>query len=90
MARHDIVLGMPWRRKYNRLIDWRNGVLTFEQCDCVIAIDPAQPLKLDTEQKKAVELLKKVTEERPALKMFDGTSLPRSKQTLQTKLEEHV
>ncbi|GIZ39172.1 hypothetical protein CKM354_000256300 [Cercospora kikuchii] len=42
MASHDIVLGIPWLRKHNPIIDWRRGVLRFEQCDCVIDIDPMQ------------------------------------------------
>ena len=40
MASHDIVLGMPWLKKHNPVIDWRRRVLTFEQCDCVISIEP--------------------------------------------------
>lgn len=40
MASHDIVLGIPWLRKHNPVIDWRRGVLTFEQCDCVVDILP--------------------------------------------------
>ncbi|CAA77891.1 Reverse Transcriptase, partial [Cladosporium fulvum T-1 virus] len=42
MASHDIVLGMPWLRKHNPVIDWRRGVLTFRECECVIDIQPAQ------------------------------------------------
>ena len=40
MASYNVVLSMPWLAKHNLVIDWRQGVLTFEQCDCVISIEP--------------------------------------------------
>ena len=42
MARHTIVLGIPWLRKHNPSIDWRKGVLRFERCSCVTDIQPSQ------------------------------------------------
>jgi hypothetical protein len=42
MARHDIVLGTPWLKQHNPIIDWKTGVLNFERCDCVIDINPTR------------------------------------------------
>ena len=29
MARHDVVLGLPWLHQHNSLLDWRRRVLSF-------------------------------------------------------------
>lgn len=42
MASHDVVLGIPWLRKHNPVINWRRGVLKFTECDCIIGIQPTQ------------------------------------------------
>jgi hypothetical protein len=42
MARHTVVLGIPWLRRHNPSIDWRKGVLRFERCRCVTDIQPIQ------------------------------------------------
>ena len=40
MANHDIVLGIPWLRSHNPVIDWEKRVLRFERCSCVGSIQP--------------------------------------------------
>ena len=37
MANHHIILGAPWLRKQNPIIDWRTGVLRFRETDNVIS-----------------------------------------------------
>ena len=37
MANHHIILGAPWLRKQNPIIDWKIGVLTFRETDNVIS-----------------------------------------------------
>ena len=50
MASYNVVLGMPWLAKHNLVIDWRQGVLIFEQCDCVIGIEPAQEQSFEADE----------------------------------------
>lgn len=38
MATHDVILGMPWLKKHNPVIDWRRGVLTFKRTGDVTSI----------------------------------------------------
>ena len=40
MATHDIVLGTPWLRKHNPVVNWKTGVLTFRGCNCMVAVKP--------------------------------------------------
>ena len=35
MAKHDVVLGMPWLKQHNPTVDWREGAFSFDQCECV-------------------------------------------------------
>lgn len=41
LAKHDIILGMPWLRRHNPVLDWISGVLTFARCNCVKHRRPA-------------------------------------------------
>ncbi len=41
LATQDIYLGMPWLRQHNPSMDWRKGVLRFENCEHFIARHPA-------------------------------------------------
>ena len=40
MATHHVILGMPWLKKHNPVIDWTKGVLRFEQTGNVTSIHP--------------------------------------------------
>ena len=53
MATHDIVLGMPWLRKHNPTIDWKKRVLTFERCNCVVAIQPTHRQRSMVDEKQS-------------------------------------
>lgn len=37
LGRHQVILGMPWIRKHNPTIDWKNGTITFNRCECITA-----------------------------------------------------
>ena len=37
MANHHIILGAPWLRKQNPIIDWKTGVLRFRETNNVIS-----------------------------------------------------
>ena len=52
MASWDIVLGMPWLRKHNPVVDWKKGVLTFEGCGCATRIKPVQRRKYAADEAK--------------------------------------
>ena len=52
MATHDVVLGMPWLKKHNPILDWEKRVLTFERCGCVSAIQPTQRQRLLVDEKQ--------------------------------------
>ena len=41
-ATHDIVLGIPWLRQHNPRIDWKNNVLSLENCTCTRNSEPTQ------------------------------------------------
>ena len=58
MASHDVVLGMPWLRKHNPIIDWRRGVLRFEQCDCVIDIEPTRGRRFAADEVREFNLMR--------------------------------
>jgi transposase InsO family protein len=32
LAAHDVVLGLPWLREHNPRIDWKNSLLSFDDC----------------------------------------------------------
>ena len=34
MATHDVILGLPWLRKHNPWIDWKNRRLSLNRCNC--------------------------------------------------------
>ena len=52
MARHDVVLGIPWLHLHNPMIDWRARVLTFTRCDCVTASKPGRSRSASTDENK--------------------------------------
>ena len=57
MASHDVVLGMPWLKKHNPVINWRKGVLKFEQCDCVIDIEPTRGRRFAADEAREFNLI---------------------------------
>lgn len=51
MASHEIVLGMPWLKAHNPSIDWKKRLLTFERCNCVVAIQPTARQRSEVDKK---------------------------------------
>ena len=52
MITHDVVLKMSWLRKHNSTIDWKRKILTFEKCNCVVAIQFAHRQRSMTNEKQ--------------------------------------
>ena len=40
MANHDIILGIPWLKQHNPIINWMEGVLRFRNAKSVTSIYP--------------------------------------------------
>jgi hypothetical protein len=40
LATHDVILGLPWLRKHNPRVDWKNHKLSLDDCDCTSSLDP--------------------------------------------------
>jgi hypothetical protein len=36
LENHEIILGMPWIKKHNPIIDWVKGMISFDRCECRI------------------------------------------------------
>ena len=36
LGNHEIILGMPWIKKHNPIIDWVKGMISFDRCECRI------------------------------------------------------
>ena len=53
MAPHHIVLGMPWLKKHNLVIDWRKGVLTFRRTGDIASIRPVHQQRMVTDEKSS-------------------------------------
>ena len=51
MANHHIILGAPWLRKQNPIIDWKTGVLTFRETDSVISSERTHRQRLMVHEK---------------------------------------
>jgi hypothetical protein len=34
LGNHEIILGMPWIKKHNPIIDWVKGTISFDRCEC--------------------------------------------------------
>jgi hypothetical protein len=34
LGNHEIILGMPWIKKHNPVIDWVKGTISFDRCEC--------------------------------------------------------
>ena len=51
MAIYDIILGMPWLRKNNPIIDWRTKQLKFEKGLIIKAWEPGKLLDIITDKK---------------------------------------
>ena len=51
MATHDIILGLPWLRKHNPWIDWKNRCLSLTRCGCATTSKPAQRNKTLVDEK---------------------------------------
>ena len=51
MATYDIILGMPWLRKNNPIINWRAKQLRFEGGLVIKAWEPGKPLDIVTDKK---------------------------------------
>jgi hypothetical protein len=34
LGNHEIILGMPWIKKHNPIIDWVKGTISFNRCEC--------------------------------------------------------
>jgi hypothetical protein len=34
LRNHEIILGMPWIKKHNPIIDWVKGMISFDRCEC--------------------------------------------------------
>ena len=56
MANHHIVLGMPWLRQHNPVIDWKTRVLRFEQCDCVVDTHPTHRQRSMVDEKQSLNM----------------------------------
>lgn len=42
-AAHDVILGLPWLRKHNPIMDWSKGTLSLANCNCARNSKPAHP-----------------------------------------------
>ena len=51
MATHYIILGMPWLKKYNPVINWKTGVLRFERTGIVTSIHPTRRQRTTVDEK---------------------------------------
>ena len=51
MANHHIILGAPWLRKQNPIIDWKTGVLIFRETDSVISSERTHRQRLMVHEK---------------------------------------
>ena len=51
MATHDIVLGMPWLKKHNPVINWKRGVLKFERTGDVTSCQPIRRQRTTIDKK---------------------------------------
>ena len=40
IASHEIILGIPWLKTYNPVINWEKRVLRFKRCSCVGSTQP--------------------------------------------------
>jgi hypothetical protein len=53
MATHDVILGLPWLRKHNPRINWKNRQLSFDGCRCgTTARQPTRPTPESVDEKE--------------------------------------
>ena len=51
MATYHIILGMPWLKKYNPVINWKTGVLRFERTGIITSIHPTRRQRTTVDEK---------------------------------------
>ena len=53
MATHDVILGLPWLRKHNPRINWKDRQLSFDGCSCgTTARQPTRPTLESVDEKE--------------------------------------
>ena len=61
MAKHDIVLGMPWLTWHNPSIDWKKRVLKFDKCRCVARAYPLRRQRMAKDEIREFNYTRKRT-----------------------------
>jgi hypothetical protein len=88
MATHDVILGLPWLRKHNPRINWKNRQLSFEGCRCgTTARQPTRstPESVDekeinnissTHETRQVRAVDRADQKRPSATITETKSAP--------------
>ena len=94
MITHDVVLKMSWLRKHNSTIDWKRKVLTFEKCNCVVAIQSAHRQRSMTNEKQNRESIAKrefaASSKNTLIAEIDFTDINTSQQNHKMKVIEKL
>ena len=51
MATHNVILGIPWLKKHNPIINWKKEVLTFERTGDVTSLQPIRQQRMTMDEK---------------------------------------
>lgn len=82
-AAHDIILGIPWLRKHNPIIDWTNNRLSLKCCSKgTLQLDPAQRTKRLADEKEINNISSTKTRQDRAVDRADTNSPPDHKATV--------
>lgn len=92
MATHDVVLGMPWLKKHNPMINWKKQVLEFERCGCVTSIQPGHRQRSMADERKDPKKVEvcgtSSTTENIQEKKFDSVGIDRGQSSHETRVKE--
>lgn len=85
-AAHDVILGLPWLRKHNPVIDWKNNKLSLRCCSRgTLQLDPAQLTKQLADEKEINNISSTKTRQDRAVDRTDTTSPPGQQVTVKEK-----
>ena len=94
MITHDVVLKMFWLKKHNSTIDWKKKILTFEKCNCVVAIQSAHRQRSMTNEKQNRESIAKrefaASSKNTLIAEIDFTDINTSQQNHRVKVIEKL
>jgi hypothetical protein len=88
LATHDVILGLPWLRKHNPRVNWKDHKLSLDGCDCTSSLDPTHLTQTMVDEKTYLNMASPKTRQRQKSVGSVTDSVPGTKPESQTRIME--